>query len=298
MVAEVQDQIVSLNGLHHVDGLSERIGIPGTLEWIPANELEVDSRYQRIVSPAAVRKMARTFDGDAFGVLIVSERYDKRKYLIDGQHRVATLAEMKRETERVPCMVYRGLTIEDEAKIFYYPQASRRALTAGQKFRARLLANEPRAIAIHNLVREAGFNLNFTDGNTSNGQIVAVGAIEYITRYGMDNLSTTLDVIRQAWKGETDGVTSELIRGLGTFCARYEGRYQFARLIKTLQDVSARRITQDGKDVTNVIGCITDVGTARAILRRYNMKLSSRRLPEWDEASLRTSKLRGSPSDE
>jgi hypothetical protein len=99
--------------------LPETVGVAGIDEWIVANDIRVDTQYQRPINIAHVRKIANEFDERAFGVILVSERADGSVYVIDGQHRLAAVKSMGRGGSEIPCHVYRGLSVGDEALIFH-----------------------------------------------------------------------------------------------------------------------------------------------------------------------------------
>ena len=57
------------------------------------------------------------FNPKLLGVLTASEREDGERVLIDGQHRLATVMEVEAITY-VNCLMFRGLTPQDEARMF------------------------------------------------------------------------------------------------------------------------------------------------------------------------------------
>src|SRR4051812_31723657 len=90
----------------------------GTPHWIRASRLAVDASYQRPRNERKIRKIANNFDPDALGVLYVSKRADGTYVILDGQQRHAALIEMGWQDQQVPCHVYTGLSVADEARLF------------------------------------------------------------------------------------------------------------------------------------------------------------------------------------
>lgn len=260
------------------------LGIAGHLEWVLVSSLSVDARYQRDVSPSHVKNIVKHFDPDTFGVLVVSERSDGM-YIVDGQHRVAALRAMGWQDQRVPCLVYRGLSIEEEAKVFYKPQTERRSMTPAARFKARLVAGEPSAVAIAKCVESYGFNVNLANGgNVHPRDIDAVASLERIARqYGFDHLPVTMSVIRDIYGTDHVKITSALMLGIATFVHRYQGLYDKRRLFEVLHKLTPQRLEANGKDIAKLLGAHSDTAVGRAILRQYNKGLQTRRLPEWDE---------------
>src|SRR4051794_33828172 len=90
----------------------------GTPQYERVGELTVDQRYQRALNARRVKKIANEFDPYSVGMLIVSDRGDGTKVVLDGQTRRAALVAMGWEDQMVPCYVYVGLSVEEEARIF------------------------------------------------------------------------------------------------------------------------------------------------------------------------------------
>lgn len=278
VAAPVLDNVSSLTTV------SRRVGVSGDLLWLPAKDLKIDPRYQRTINEAHVRKIARDFDPDAFGVLEVSERSDRTYWVMNGQHRHAAVMLLGWEEQLVPCVVHRGLTLEEEATIFYKPQTTARSLSPAERFRARIIASDPSATQIRDLVHQAGYEISNHAGSVNPRTINAIGAIEFVAKaFGIDRLGPLLSVIRDAWADTDEQPQGRTIRGLASFMYRYEGTYDRTRLIKVLKESKPKRIETDGIELTRLLGGKTEEGIGRTILRHYNFKLVARRLPDWDD---------------
>ena len=235
---EVAETDFATNSIPHPD----MVGVSGHLEWLVVDDLQVDQRYQRDLSEVQVRKIVKDFDPDAFGVITVSSRGSGGMFVVDGQHRLAALRHMGWGAQRVPCIVYRSLTLEDEAKVFYLPQTTRKYMTPAQKFRARLIAGEPNAIAIKEMVESFGYSLNLGNGSSHYARdIDSVAMVERITRqYGFDHLPLTLGIVRDAW-GNTDiKISGAVLGGISVFTYRYKCMYDRSRLVRLLQELNSR----------------------------------------------------------
>jgi hypothetical protein len=291
MAIKTKQQITTLNGTAADDAAAplEAIGVSGHLEWLIVKDLRIDPRYQRDLSPLYVRRIVREFDPDAFGVIIVSERSDRHAYIVDGQHRIAALKEMGWEDQLVPCLVYRDLSIENEAKAFYKPQSTRRAMTPANRFKARLMAGDPSAIEVKATVERAGYMMNYRTGSSPDTrEIDAVHAIEYLYRVGgVDHLHDVLSIVRAAWGTDDFKIPGTFLTGLSGFLRRYENRYDRARVIHILRGVLPIRIEANSKQLMSVLGGTREDAVGRAILRLYNTRLQLRRLPEWDTVTSR-----------
>lgn len=81
---------------------------------VPTDLMEIDSTYQRVTG-TTINKLMREWDNDKCDFLFVSYRNNKF-YIIDGQHRY-TVAKAK-GVVALPCIIFTGLTQNDEALKF------------------------------------------------------------------------------------------------------------------------------------------------------------------------------------
>src|SRR3954468_12926784 len=129
---------------------------PYRFEMVPLDRLTVDI-YQRPLT-TFVDEVTNDYNPALVGTLIVSEREDGTVAVIDGQTRAEG---MRRNSEpAAPCLIYSGLTREDEAELFADLQTKRRGMATYLRFRATLIARRPEALAIAEIVQAQGFELD------------------------------------------------------------------------------------------------------------------------------------------
>lgn len=240
----------------------------GKLRYLTAGDIKVDTRYQRGLNLAQVERIASQFDPGAFGTITVSRRNDGSLWVLDGQHRLAALQHMNWGDQRVPCIVYDGLSLDDEAKLFYSPQMTRRALTPMERFRARLILGDPVAIEIKRIANAHGYEINTgtgSDGNTDT--IDAVAAVEciYKTWAGGAMLGTVLGVTRDAWGTNEFHIPGSVLIGIAAFCYRFP-EYNRTRLISVLRSIrpeSTGCTTTNSKRVASRSGRLVEERSAR-----------------------------------
>jgi hypothetical protein len=111
-------------------------GDKGRYELLPLDCLKVDYKYQRNeVSETNTLALASGFLWAAFGTIVVMERGNGDKYIVDGLQRV--LAAKKRgDITSVPCRVFQSNGSEHEAKAFLCLNVRRAKVSAVQKFHA------------------------------------------------------------------------------------------------------------------------------------------------------------------
>lgn len=216
---------------------TKRATWPYRFALIPLGDLFVDEAYQRPLT-SFVEKVTRDYNPALVGTLIVSEREGGRMAVIDGQTR---MEGMRRNDEVVaPCLVYHDLSQADEAALFRDMQTQRRGMATYLRFRAALVARDPEAIAIQQIVTEAGFDLGVALTATT---IQAIAALETVFRSSPDLLRRVMTIIAAAWPDPTTDyrTSAEVIRGLSLFL-RKEKRIDEARLIDRLSGVTPQTL--------------------------------------------------------
>lgn len=126
---------------------------------INKQELRMDLAYQRCQSADKARRIAAEFLWAAFGVVIVSERENGCYYVIDGGHRVLACM-MRPEIKNLPCLVFKGLTKQEEAAAYIYFNKGRKAPTGVQIFKAQVEAKDEKAIAVDRIMSALGVKIS------------------------------------------------------------------------------------------------------------------------------------------
>ena len=182
-------------------------------EWavIRLDQMFIDGDYQRPLTTFVQRIKAR-FDPVLFGVLVLSDRGAKRKTqryaIVDGQTRWAAAREIGIQT--APCIVFTGLTVEDEAWMFARLQKERRGMLSYHRFRAQLAAGDKKSQAIAHLAEMAGYTLG-----AAPGQMRAVAALEACYKRDEFTLERVLSDLKEAWPEAVPEASH--IRGLHYF---------------------------------------------------------------------------------
>lgn len=206
------------------------------METLPADVLEVDLSVQRGLNPQRVKALAADFDESALGVFTVSARQSldlggagnttgqKIRYIVlDGQTRLAAL-RLFTGTDKtkmpVVCQVYYGLTRQEEADLFL-SHNNRAAVRAVDKFRIALVAGEPGALRLNNIVTRHGFETGVNPPKER--RFTAVAAALKIMRLsdGEDALDRAFELIVRTWGHRANATSAEAIDGLGMLFHRH-----------------------------------------------------------------------------
>lgn len=216
------------------------IHINGTLlRKVRMADLKVDHTYQRGLDDKHVKKIAENIRPEMLGVIVVSER-DDGLYILDGQHRHGGYLAAGKGDTMIAVDVRRGLTLQQEAELFYQLNGpmGQKAVRAYFKFRARVVAEEPIAVEIDQIVRSIG--LRMAEGKAKL-TIAAPQAAERIhTR--CHNLKATLRVLTALSRAcglDAAAYDKEMIEAVGWFLYDFPSA-DHEVLVKKLQAVAGK----------------------------------------------------------
>lgn len=274
-------------------GVSEAPVFGGFHRMIPWTDLNVDTSYQRLLSEAKVGKIARIFDPEAFGELVIGQRPDGTYWVIDGQHRWKAMQKLGWTDQLVPCHVIPDMTPEREAKLYDLYNGNRGMPRITDQFKARVRYGDPEAMKIMSIVNEVGFEIFYGHGAPPRGQVGAVSALLRIYRFGKEgDLLKVLNVCNEAWPDSLSSVKGELLLGMHRFMARYRGQFTMAELIERMATTEPQTLLNRGRTLADVMQTTGSVGTSVAILQFYNRHRRVKRLPEWGGEGLEQSSER------
>ncbi|MEV0081147.1 DUF6551 family protein [Nocardia neocaledoniensis] len=210
---------------------------------VAAKEMFADPTYQRDLDQARVKTMARTWNPRLLGVLDISDRGDTgtgapRYAIINGQHRAAAARLVDEDTILV-ANIHTGLSVADEAKLFYDIDAKTRRLTGWDRWKSRRGAGDPTVIQIEKIVTTAGLTIDMapTDGN-----IRCVSTLEKVYALGGEKLlRDALDLIAETWGHRLDAVDAPLVHGVARVLHSYDC-LDVERLGEVLIDIAPRQV--------------------------------------------------------
>ena len=83
---------------------------------IPIDELKIDDKAQRTLNEARARSMANNLVPEALGTIVVSQRANGDRYIVDGMHRWH--ASKLTDIPELIAEVHHGLDQQEEAVLF------------------------------------------------------------------------------------------------------------------------------------------------------------------------------------
>ena len=184
------------------------------LKKIPLDKIKF-AEYQREVKPSKINKIVKNFVPDIMGVGLVSFRGGEF-WGIDAQHRIEALKKLG-YTE-ILCQVLTGLTYEQECYRFVLLNTGRTQLTANQVFHGRVEEKDKDAVALVEMFKKYRFEYNKNNGTKDDNFIGAVSKfVKMQKNFGMDRVEKVLRILRNAWYGDKNSLSSAIITGLSTF---------------------------------------------------------------------------------
>ncbi len=198
---------------------------------IPTASLFVPQEYQRECKPRWVDERIDSFQEDKLGTFVVVPRGNGRYAIVDGQHRLALVRAAQKDPNHsdvtsVWCEVRREESLESEARLFI-GRSDARPLSKLEKFRARVIAAEPKANAIKDILKAHGVQIGFPGPNKDSANYGCVVAIEAL--YDDGYLDSVIKIIEESW-GERFGRLARgglFVEGLHVFYDTYHNHSDF-----------------------------------------------------------------------
>lgn len=158
------------------------------------------AEYQRVLHVEKVAHIAENFSEYVANEPKVSFR-DGRFYIFDGQNTVEARRTCNGGMELpIRCKVFYGLTKEDEATLLAIQTGNATCLTAGERLRANLVAENPDALYFVGITSNAGVEFAY-DGIRAPWKIYCIEtAYELYKQYGCERYVEMLRIINEAWK--------------------------------------------------------------------------------------------------
>lgn len=249
---------------------------------VRVKDLYIDMQYQREPNVNKVSKIARTFNPDALGVIICSLREDGKIAVIDGGHRVAALNLMGMTDLCVKALVYIGLTLEEEARIFTLMNDNRTKPKTADLFRAEVIANDPKSLGLNSLMENLGLVAANAPGNN---KIRCIGTLkEVYDNAGFYHTKVTLEVLKEAFGEHSSSFNADAITAIAIISKRYGNAINKSLLIKALQRFeNIDALINKAKSIMSISKTSMKYSTLPFIIvESYNYKLKSSRISTFD----------------
>ena len=244
---------------------------------ISSKMLESDTSYQRRIDDNRVKRIVENFDSRLVNPVKVSFR-DGRYFVFDGAHTLAALKEVNKfDNFMVDCMLFHGLTYEDEAYLFALQRGESKEVATAARLKALLLSNDERACDFRSRTEATGFKLAANGHTAANGTIGCIAKLWKVYETDPDLLSASLEMLMAAWRGEVWSLGANIIGGMALFIRAYKEDLNTARFLKCVGGADLNDLNRY-KDAT---AKNKDYSYAFAMLRLYNKPGGKGALPPY-----------------
>ena len=180
------------------------IGRPVAVRTVRLGDLQLDRRYQRSLSRAWQQRLVRELREEYMPPLALSERPGGVLYVLDGQHRLATLLERHGPDALVRALVYSGLSFDQERMLFFILN---KALQVSRQHVHRV--GDAIDAGVEGLIADALARYGLE------GRIGSLRVLQEIAESGGEyGLERTLAIVAFAWRDEARKVHRDMLRGL------------------------------------------------------------------------------------
>ena len=249
---------------------------PGVNRDLSTAKLTSGLPYQRPVETEDVDKLIAKWNPCLLTPIVVSFR-DGNFNVVDGQHR-RKMAGGGDVT--VPCIIYSGLTYEQEAELYYMLDQTRGKLRLGHATKALVESGaNAEIIDVKQRVEDAGFTWALDRPTGEPFEISTTRAVINAYRLlGGAAFSRMLGLIAGAWHGTPNSLKASIFSGMALFVKTYETELVDQTFIKRLSAVDPDEIIRRGKvDFSTNKAALR---FARVILSKYNsQQRGGRKLP-------------------
>jgi hypothetical protein len=254
--------------------------------------LHVDhEHYQRGVRPEHVAKIINEYNPLLMEPPLVNIRDDGVWYVMEGQHRVIALRELRAQGKHgigptTRCRVFVGLSLAEEALIFNM-QDARRPLTPIERFRAGLVSGREPYVSVNARVEACGWEVARYPKDGGNTKIDAINAlIRLVENYEGTMLERVLTTARDAW-GLDRAPTHSIMAGMAQFFTWYEKDINEKQFLERLREMGRDALTQEAEKrrVLDHVDSRSAVGMTLVNIYNYN-RPNRTRIVAWETKAL------------
>lgn len=227
-------------------GLLDRLENPGVLQKLSTALLHSGLPYQRPVRTSHVDKLVRHWNPTYLTPIEVSYR-DGKYNVVNGQHRLSAIEKMTGGKDvAVQCLVYTGLTYEQEAAMYYLLDKTSGHLKLANAIKALLESNtDPELIDIKQRIERAGFTWALDKPSGVTYEIKPVRAIiNAYQKLGGQTFSRMLGLMAGTWHGTQNSLKSGMISGMALFLKAHENELEDHEFVRRLAEVDPVEIIQ------------------------------------------------------
>lgn len=213
-------------------------------QYINAGMLKYDT-YQRDLDMAEVDKIIREYNKNLVNPLKVSYR-DGQYWVFDGQHTLEAHRKMKGSSDfQIACIVYHGLTYQEEAKLFALQRGAAKNVQTTYLVNALKEAEDTETLRFLLATEESGFEIEPGKKVKRDGCICAIKkALDCYKTLGDEDYRRMLKLLKETWHGQKWSISNYILAGMCILMKYFGDDLTEKRFIKKLSGVTESEIKQ------------------------------------------------------
>lgn len=256
--------------VHNRDTIHEKSEIIS----LPVHKLNTTYTSQRALrNKKLAESIASDFNIHLFNPIIVSYR-DGKWYVIDGQHRLYGVKKRFGDDYLVDCKVIRGLTQQEESKLFVLLNDSSKQLNYADKAKGLYYSDDETMVNLFNICKSHGVEFGIDDDKraSTDGRITAIKAIvDTYNKIGADQTNRLVRLLNDTWDGKSTAFRQEMIKAVGVILSLYSRELDDRKFEKKLSKVNPTELIRMAKN-DRVTSAKTEAKIARIMVQNYYNK--------------------------
>ena len=179
--------------------------------------LKVDHRYQGPLQKKRVEKLLKEWDDElGYTDIYVSLRSNGTYWIIDGQHRMATMIAAGMGEYEIEVNLFEGLSLQEEARL-HKRLNEVRVRSLYERFNSGVVGRMHPEFDINKIVENCGWKVS---NSKSAACINAIAAIRSIfLQHGGSALALVLQTVERAWQHDQGSVDAPILLAISRFYA-------------------------------------------------------------------------------
>ena len=183
------------------------------LETVKCGDLMVDDTYQREIVPYWLNKIKKNYDQSLVRPLVLSSRRNRKLYVIDGNHTRTATMELFGPGAELPAKIYSGLTVQQEAELFYKLNSNSKKTSYNNNLKAQYASGDEFIVDYVDALNESGIKWKFTGAGGACRYFVAHNAGTYLyKKYGRSDFVSACGILANT--GDREMLTRWMLTGV------------------------------------------------------------------------------------
>lgn len=219
------------------------------IQAIPLSKMFLPRCQRMVKHPETVEEIVNHFDPGKLGVLIVNRRPNGSYAVIEGQHRLLALRRLGFKAAN--CIVFTGMTEQQEANFFKHQRDNTHALSSKDMFKAGIIEGDEVDNTIQQIIVQNGFYVEVGGTGTKIDAIASLKKIVKIFNYSV--LDYTLAYAGTTWPGNKKAISREMLAALAEFASRFKDQVPVEQFAKRMKDYNPEDLVSTIRQTNSTI---------------------------------------------